>query len=64
MHTHVADQDARRSLIRKIRRRENRLSFEVGAGDLELAALAIALEDEHALDGPDDHEQVAAVWRD
>src|SRR5580692_1077919 len=64
MHAHVAHKDARRSLVWKIRRRENRLTFEIRTRDAEIAALAIAAENEYALDGSDDHDLVAAVWRD
>ena len=64
MLTLVADQDSRRFLVRKISRRKNLLTFEVRSRDSEIAAGAIGVKNECALDRPDDHQEVAALWGD
>src|SRR5258708_35116115 len=64
MHPHMPDENPRRPLIRKIRRRKTRLPLEVGSRNLKLPPLTIGAENKHALDCPDNHDQIAAMWAD
>jgi hypothetical protein len=64
MHTHMPHENPRRTRVRKIRRRKNRLPLEVGPRNLKLAAISIGAENEHALNGPNNQDEVAAIRSD